>query len=180
MLDLGQKASFSWGILNSFGCWILKKDCAELAHASAQKCFSEGRKQTKNLFHIPDIFCAATRFILGGLRPIEASRTLQFVPVCLVSSQTSCSARSVWHHLYISLSTYWKKSQIFKFTEYRKKLVKKATLKVVDFGPVAKKRTSAFRKCAGCYLQFCIRKKLWAVLKIWSLKMKLFHAKWNL
>ena len=52
----------------------------------------------------------------------------------------------------------------------KKNLVKKATLKLVEFGLVGKKRTLAFRKCLGCYLQFCIRKKLWAVLKIWWLK----------
>ena len=39
-------------------------------------------------------------------------------------------------------------------------LVKKATLKLVEFVLVGKKRTLAFRKCLGCYLQFCIKKKV--------------------
>ena len=56
----------------------------------------------------------------------------------------------------------------------RKNLVKKATLKLVEFGLVVKKRTLAFRKCQGCYLQFCTRKKLWSVLKIWWLKWSFY------
>ena len=56
----------------------------------------------------------------------------------------------------------------------KKNLVKKATLKLGEFGLVGEKRNLAFRKCLGCYLQFCVRKKLWAVLKIWWLKWSFY------
>ena len=73
--------------LESPSFWLLNFEnrlCRTCTCDGPRQLFKRG-KQTKSFVCVPAVLCVATRFILAGVRLIEAPNTLQFVPVCSAS-----------------------------------------------------------------------------------------------